>query len=234
MNAPMDDQRLDEILDRANAATKGPWCTDAWEIYQGTEYVPGISFWIGETCRGTADLEQDSADASFIAAARTDVPELVAEVVALRARVAELEAYEQLSPQQCPKGLHADWLIDSEYAHACPWCRIDELSTAHSNAIKLINGLECDLSAARARVAELEAQLPAVQEPENPFRPCGCPKRFDRHAWGCPTVPEDPHNGPNHHDYTLGRDLPFIPRQVTGRCPNGHTFEDCTCGGTPR
>ena len=42
---------------------------------------------------------------------------------------------------------------------------------------------------------------------------------------------EDRHDGPNHHDYALGRDLPFIPQQVTGRCPQGHTFEDCTCGG---
>lgn len=47
------------------------------------------------------------------------------------ARIAELETelseYEQLSPQQCPKGVHADWLVDSEYAHACPWCQIDGL-----------------------------------------------------------------------------------------------------------
>lgn len=187
MNAPMDDQRLDEILDRANAATKGPWCTDAWEIYQGTEYVPGISFWIGETCRGTADLEQDSADAAFIAAARTDVPELAAEVQLLRAE-------------------------------------------RHSTNEALDDAVR-ELSVLRAQVAELEAQLPAVQEPENPFRPCGCPKRFDRHAWGCPPVPEDPHTSDLHHDYALGRDDLAIPRQTTGRCPNGHTFEDCTCGG---
>ncbi|MFJ5151415.1 hypothetical protein ACIQCF_07470 [Streptomyces sp. NPDC088353] len=47
------------------------------------------------------------------------------------ARVTELESelaeYEPLNPQQCPKGLHADWLIDSEHTHACPWCRIAEL-----------------------------------------------------------------------------------------------------------
>lgn len=52
-----------------------------------------------------------------------------------------------------------------------------------------------------------------------------------------PSIPrqrqaEDPHDGPLHHDYNLGRDdLRFIPQQVTGRCPQGHTFEDCTCGG---
>ncbi|MFE0699160.1 hypothetical protein [Streptomyces sp. NPDC058872] len=43
---------------------------------------------------------------------------------------------------------------------------------------------------------------------------------------------EDPHDSDLHHDYALGRDLPTIPRQVTGRCPRcGGTFEDCTCGG---
>ena len=56
--------------------------------------------------------------------ARTNVPALVAEVRRLRA---ELAPYEMLAPQQCPAGKHAEWLVDSEYAHACPWCRIEEL-----------------------------------------------------------------------------------------------------------
>ncbi|MDX3587302.1 hypothetical protein [Streptomyces europaeiscabiei] len=85
-------ERLAEIEARASWATAGPWCTDAWEIYQGVEYVPGISFWIGETCRGTSELGQDRADAAFVAAARSDVPELVAEVRRQAARIAELEA----------------------------------------------------------------------------------------------------------------------------------------------
>lgn len=89
---PAGPDRLTEILARADAATPGPWCTDAWEIYQGTEYLPGLSWWIGETCRGTSTPEQDRADATFVAAARTDVPDLVSAVRLLRARVAELEA----------------------------------------------------------------------------------------------------------------------------------------------
>jgi hypothetical protein len=75
---------LDAIETRTNAATPGPWCTDSWEIYQGTAYVPGISMWIGETCRGTTSPEQDRADAEFVAAARTDVPALLAEVARLK------------------------------------------------------------------------------------------------------------------------------------------------------
>lgn len=51
---------------------------------------------------------------------------LVAEV---RRQRAELAAVGMLAPQQCPAGLHADWLVDSEYAHACPWCQIDRLRT---------------------------------------------------------------------------------------------------------
>jgi hypothetical protein len=42
---------------------------------------------------------------------------------------------------------------------------------------------------------------------------------------------EDPHESELHHTYELGRDLPFIPAQTTGRCPRCKgTFEDCTCG----
>jgi len=46
-----------------------------------------------------------------------------------------------------------------------------------------------------------------------------------------PPQQEDPHDRPLHHDYAVPRDLPFIPGQTTGRCAQGHTFEDCTCGG---
>lgn len=80
---------LDAIEARANAATPGPWCTDSWEIYQGTEYVAGAE-WIGETCRA-GEMDDSRADAEFVAAARTDVPALVAEVRRLRAELAELE-----------------------------------------------------------------------------------------------------------------------------------------------
>ncbi|MEV7112373.1 hypothetical protein [Streptomyces anulatus] len=47
------------------------------------------------------------------------------------AKAAELEKqlaeYEVMNPQQCPAGKHADWLVDSEHTHACPWCRIEQL-----------------------------------------------------------------------------------------------------------
>ncbi|MDF2708140.1 MAG: hypothetical protein K0R62_3792 [Nonomuraea muscovyensis] len=186
MNAPMDEQRLVEILARAEAAAPGPWGSDGADIYGSLAGVLMIDLWIGETLN-MDDLPQAIANASFIAAARSDVPELVAEVQRLLA--------ERHSTNE--------WVTDAAV----------------------------QLRVQRDRIAELEAWTPAVQEPENPFRPCGCPKRFDRHAWGCPTVPEDQYASPLHHDYAVPRDLPTVPRQTTGRCPNGHTFEDCTCGG---
>jgi hypothetical protein len=92
MTPPTDQPlNLDPIETVANAATPGPWCTDSWEIYQGTEYEPGLSMWIGETCRGTSSPEQDRADAEFVAHARTDVPQMAKEIHRLRAELAELK-----------------------------------------------------------------------------------------------------------------------------------------------
>lgn len=87
-----DADRLSEIHARAAAATPGPWCTDAWEIYQGTEYTPDVSQWIGETCRGTTTCAQDRADATFVAAAREDVPWLLDQLRQKDADNAELAA----------------------------------------------------------------------------------------------------------------------------------------------
>jgi hypothetical protein len=101
---PLSAERLAGIEALAEAATAGPWCTDSWEIYQGTEYVPGISFWIGETCRGTSELGQDRADAAFVAAARSDVPALVAEVRRQAARIAELEAQREALAERLRAG----------------------------------------------------------------------------------------------------------------------------------
>lgn len=85
---PLSPERLAGIRARVEAASPGPWCTDESEIYQGTEYIAGAE-WIGDTCRTYGDGGR--ADAQFIAAARTDVPDLLAEVARLQRRVAELE-----------------------------------------------------------------------------------------------------------------------------------------------
>ncbi|MGW1533912.1 hypothetical protein [Streptomyces aureus] len=106
-----DPLNLDAIETRATAATPGPWrlCDDYSDVlnpdgYQLASYAA-------------------TADGEFIAHAPEDVRTLVAEVRRLRTELAE---YEPLSPQQCLAGKHADWLVDSEYAHACPWCQIEQ------------------------------------------------------------------------------------------------------------
>jgi hypothetical protein len=87
---PLTEQQLTDIETRANAATPGPWCTDSWEIYQGTEYVAGAE-WIGETCRA-GEMDDGRADAEFVAAARTDVPALLAYIRHQETVIVELRA----------------------------------------------------------------------------------------------------------------------------------------------
>ncbi|TXS23117.1 hypothetical protein EAO70_04930 [Streptomyces sp. adm13(2018)] len=80
----MDEQRLAEILARAEEAAPGPWESDGAEIYGTLAGVLMIDLWVGETLN-IDDVPQANANASFIAAARSDVPELVAEVQRLQA-----------------------------------------------------------------------------------------------------------------------------------------------------
>lgn len=85
--------------------------------------------------RLTNEYEADNADTRgwpdwLAELAREHAPVRPTEVEELRKELAE---YEMLNPQQCPAGKHADWLVDSEHAHACPWCEIDRLkATAHN------------------------------------------------------------------------------------------------------
>ena len=79
---------LDAIEARANAATDGPWVTGA-----DKEWSDALPAWALIIAAAYPLIELDSgaqgtADAAFIAAARTDVPALVAEVRHLRAEMA--------------------------------------------------------------------------------------------------------------------------------------------------
>jgi hypothetical protein len=148
---PLTTQQLDDIEARANAATPGPWgvytfggdslieiaadLEDTGCGYRARRTIarfeeepldndPAHREWTAEE-----DWAQVQADAVFVARAPEDVPALLAEIRRLRAELAE---YEPLNPQQCPAGKHADWLVDSEYAHACPWCQIEALKGSPS------------------------------------------------------------------------------------------------------
>ncbi len=94
--------RLEEIAARAAAATPGPW--GAWIEGLRHPFHPEITAWGGSsivyTTTGTAiadELDRD-ADAAFIAAARDDVPFLLAEVERLRARLEQMRTYARHDP----------------------------------------------------------------------------------------------------------------------------------------
>ncbi|HEU4641258.1 MAG TPA: hypothetical protein VFS44_02305 [Gemmatimonadaceae bacterium] len=98
MSAPrLTAERLAEIKQRADAATPGPW----WTRDHGNHppnTLSGVSIFAPPDARpfkgnlvaftGTADIYEDGQrDAAFISEARTDVPDLVAEIERLHALI---------------------------------------------------------------------------------------------------------------------------------------------------
>lgn len=80
----MTDKELSEIKARADAATPGPWRVDAVDNESGqTLYCAEVFIE-----PGVSAVWRMNPNASFIAHARTDVPELVAEVKRLRSELA--------------------------------------------------------------------------------------------------------------------------------------------------
>lgn len=92
----MTPERLAEIKSRAEAATPGPWEAELQEVevdHDGTEY-PYTGAWVPRACPwedGDGYVHMDDANAEFIANARQDIPDLLAEVERLREHVATLE-----------------------------------------------------------------------------------------------------------------------------------------------
>ena len=95
---PMTEERFAEIRARAEAATPGPW-VDRLRDFEGVdgyglESHPTVEANGKTVCifyEREIDDENDDADAAFIAAAREDVPALLAEVERLRAKNARQE-----------------------------------------------------------------------------------------------------------------------------------------------
>lgn len=114
-------KRLDEIREREQAATGEPWSlygTGPFEVFSEPDSGTGEHVTHGSP---------READAEFIAAARADVPWLLELVDSLQQQVAETEWANMLTPQECQNKQHANWWVDSEHHHLCPWCRIAEL-----------------------------------------------------------------------------------------------------------
>lgn len=175
----MGEQRLAEILARVGAAAPGPWVSDGAEFYGTLGGVLMIDLWVGETL-DIDDLPQSEANAAFVAAARSDVPELVAEVQRL-------------------------------------------LAERHSTNEALSDAAET-IRVQRDRIAELEALTPA---PIQTCQTCGAGYNLGQPCQVCAyralvaaelkRQAEDPHAGPLHHAYELGRDLPEVTPQQEWR-----------------
>lgn len=86
---------LDAIKARAEAATPGPWGALGGNIMGPREDESVASVGLPQAGTGcahhaTTDIQHRMADATFIAHARTDVPELVAEIERLRSALVGL------------------------------------------------------------------------------------------------------------------------------------------------
>lgn len=174
MTEPITDQQLDldEIEARAAHLHEYGDPTDTrtagWEELAGTD-VPAL---VAEVRRQRTELERRAEDVAFLE--RTTLPELRREIEHHKdgkqrwraraekadARAAELAAVEMFTPQQCPAGKHADWLVDSEYAHACPWCQIGRL---HAESAAVHTFLDEQELAARAFELPTPAWVEAVR-----------------------------------------------------------------------
>lgn len=191
-------EREAEIAARAAAASRGPWgshraLNGAYTIQarpRTTRYGMESDGDIATLAADRTDAES-YANARFIAHARADVPALLAEVQHLRGQQA---------------------LDDAEYEKATA-----ELATARARIAELEAApvLVCRECAAPVRWVEnsnggwWNHTGPAsnghgvVPKPaQDPCHPCGCPKRFDRHAWGCPTLPDEDRPGMHHAVHT--------------------------------
>lgn len=75
---------LDDLEKLCNAATPGPWASDNYKS------LPTV--WYSEPHSGVAIACEvgNNRDATFISVCRTAVPEMIAEIRALRAKVLEL------------------------------------------------------------------------------------------------------------------------------------------------
>lgn len=98
-----------EMLDRAEKATPGPWrpCereSESPQFYAGKDTL-GTCFWPGhegtpEATRWAENITYDTVE--FIAAARTDVPELLSRLAAARAGERWISVTERLPPESTP------------------------------------------------------------------------------------------------------------------------------------
>ncbi|MYR36295.1 hypothetical protein GTX14_04400 [Streptomyces sp. SID4944] len=117
---------------------------------------------------------------------------------------------------KCDDSSHPVWLRDLDDMRGCPWCRVAELEAqaektaafCAQRAEYVTSILNCHPDNAHDYYrwqghAEARRQLS-----QSLGLPVGWPAE-DKQAT-TPTPAEDPHDGPLHHSYALGRDLPEV------------------------
>ncbi|MFE2019842.1 hypothetical protein ACFW9O_17580 [Streptomyces sp. NPDC059499] len=106
--------------------------------------------------------------------------QLRGQVRGLKAYIAELEALKPAPIQTC-QSCGAGY----DYGHPCSVCEFKKRVAAELAK----PSAEDPHDSPRHHTYELGRDLPEVTWVD-PCHPCGCPKRFDRHSWGCPALPE--------------------------------------------
>lgn len=140
MTTPLSDEQLAAMRAREKAATDGPWGFDS-----ETGDIEAVSIWrvVAEVPDLEMPLVNTQADRAFIAAARTDMPALLAEVDRLRAENEHLKGVVQWRDgladaadimrselHECQKRVarlegvlkRVQWVEDSYGAFWCPVC----------------------------------------------------------------------------------------------------------------
>ncbi|WP_098892234.1 hypothetical protein [Streptomyces sp. or3] len=180
---PMTPDREQEIRAREQAATPGPWQSDGAEIYGTLGGVLMVDLWVGETL-DVENQERSNADASFMADARSAVPELLAEVERLRTRVVELERSAVLAEEDYRRVVRGGAQIEAALRNRVAELKADRADRHDdlAGALGHTSGTEWpDLISVAAAATASEA------------RPV-----------------EDPHDSPLHQTYALGHDLPEV------------------------
>ena len=107
----MTNEELDAIAQRAEKATPGPW----GEVAESGEWWLSGPDIYDDAVMSTNDTEISQADVDFIAAARTDVPALVAEVRRLRGKLEAATASAEAAEKDANE-LRADNEMNNHYA----------------------------------------------------------------------------------------------------------------------
>ena len=182
----MTSERLAEIRVRAEAATQGPWGHHPVPKGRGQRVTnkDGATLFVNER----PGQMRARVDATFIAAARTDVPELVAEIERLAAQ--------SVWPVDERTEIRHGWLVESGYpgdfiggygmvpdSDAMPLVCLDtipgypDLATAEAEA----NRLRADLRTLAQQVEKVRALHQPWDDGPQPY----C--THDREPWPCPT-----------------------------------------------